>query len=398
MSSDYFYTKLPILENFLDVTDSGKFQSVPCDWYIIITDIVGSTQAIESGRYKDVNLLGASSIVAVLNIAGKLEIPFIFGGDGASILIPPSLFAKAKLVLLATSKWAKTQFGMDLRVGVVPVSHVTAANYEVKVAKLKVSDDYYQAAVTGDGLNHATKLIKNPATADIYSFGEVVNDIKADFSGLECRWQDIVSKHGEMVSLIVSATSSDCETNNKIYRNLIKKIHEIYGKEELWNPIESKQLQLAFSYKYLKSEVYLRAKSNRFCDRRIYFLKIFLEIFLGWFLMKHKIKLPDGDWGNYKDNVVATTDYKKFDDMLKMILDSNREQTEQLTRYLESNYRKGKLVYGLHISNRALMTCLVFERHGRQVHFVDGADGGYATAAKEMKHRIKRKQNSRAVV
>jgi hypothetical protein len=45
-------------------------------------------------------------------------------------------------------------------------------------------------------------------------------------------------------------------------------------------------------------------------------------------------------------------------------------------------------VYGLHISDRALMTCLVFERNGRQVHFVDGADGGYALAAKEMKQKL----------
>jgi hypothetical protein len=35
------------------------------------------------------------------------------------------------------------------------------------------------------------------------------------------------------------------------------------------------------------------------------------------------------------------------------------------------------------------MTCLVFERGGQQVHFVDGADGGYALAAKDMKQRMK---------
>jgi hypothetical protein len=65
-----------------------------------------------------------------------------------------------------------------------------------------------------------------------------------------------------------------------------------------------------------------------------------------------------------------------------------------LNRYLKNNYKKGKLVYGLHISDRALMTCLVFERNGRQVHFVDGADGGYAVAAKAMKRRINRKRGS----
>ncbi|MEP0899817.1 DUF3095 family protein [Nodosilinea sp. FACHB-13] len=41
--------------------------------------------------------------------------------------------------------------------------------------------------------------------------------------------------------------------------------------------------------------------------------------------------------------------------------------------------------------DRALMTCLVFERSGREVHFVDGADGGYALAAKPLKEKLKRK-------
>jgi hypothetical protein len=40
------------------------------------------------------------------------------------------------------------------------------------------------------------------------------------------------------------------------------------------------------------------------------------------------------------------------------------------------------------------MTCLVFERNGNQVHFIDGADGGYAIAAKGMKQRINSKVSS----
>ncbi|NER19720.1 MAG: DUF3095 domain-containing protein [Symploca sp. SIO1C2] len=388
MSTDYFYTELPTLASFLDITDSDKFQSAPRDWYIVITDIVGSTQAIESGRYKDVNLLGASSIVAVLNIAGNLEIPFIFGGDGASLLIPPSLFAKTRLALLATSQWAKTEFKMDLRIGAVPVSVVTAANYKLKVAKIKISDDYCQAAFTGNGLNYATKLVKDAATAELYTVGKEARGIKADFSGLECRWQDICSTHGEMVSLIVSANSSDCETNNQTYQELIREIYAIYGQEDCWNPVNQKQLKLAFSYKYLKSEVRLRAKSGKLWHKILYFWQILLENCLGWLLMRYKVKLADSNWGAYKNHLIMTTDYQKFEDMLKMTLDGNRQQREQLTRYLEDNYRKGKLVYGLQVSERALMTCLVFERHGQQVHFVDGADGGYAAAAKEMKKRL----------
>jgi len=70
MDTEAFYAELPVLDNFLDITDSRSFMPVPSDWYVVITDIVGSTKAIESGKYKAVNLIGACSIVAVLNIAG----------------------------------------------------------------------------------------------------------------------------------------------------------------------------------------------------------------------------------------------------------------------------------------------------------------------------------------
>lgn len=61
-----------------------RLSPMPPDWYIIITDVAGSTKAIEAGRYKDVNILGACSIISILNIAGDLDIPFIFGGDGGN--------------------------------------------------------------------------------------------------------------------------------------------------------------------------------------------------------------------------------------------------------------------------------------------------------------------------
>ena len=72
-----------------------------------------------------------------------------------------------------------------------------------------------------------------------------------------------------------------------------------------------------------------------------------------------------------------------------MVIACNSSQSKKLAAYLEKKYKEGKLLYGLHISDRALMTCLVFERSGRQVHFIDGGDGGYALAAEEMKRRMR---------
>lgn len=393
MGTEFFYANLPVVENFLDITDLENFHSVPKDWYVIITDIVDSTKAIESGRYKDVNLLGACSISSVLNIAGKIEIPFVFGGDGAGLLIPPSLFLETMQALSVTRQLAKRRFSLDLRVGAVPISAVTAADYDVKVAKIKVSENYYQAAFTGDGLNYATKLIKDPETAKFYHYNNPPRDAQADYSGLECRWQDIPSKYGETVSLIVEAISERSEFNNKIYKELLEQLLLIYGSEDYINPVAQENLKLAFGYKFLRAETLLRAKSNNSGQKLLYFSQILLENLLGWFLMKFKIKLSEIDWAVYKKNTIATTDYRKFDDMLKMVIVGNKVQREKLTSYLEKNYREGKLVYGLHTSDRALMTCLVFQRNGRQVHFIDGADGGYTAAAKAMKQRIRRIKN-----
>ena len=389
MNSENFYSQLPLLDNFIQITEIGNFFDVPEDWYIVVTDIRGSTQAIEAGKYKEVNLLGACSIVAVLNVAGKTEIPFVFGGDGASLLMGPSLLPAAQKALLATQQLAKTEFDLDLRVGVVPVKVVVAANYPVKIAKFKVSENYSQAVFIGGGLTRATELIKDPIAGKIYSIKNNGVSPKADFSGLECRWQDIPSKYGEIVTLLVMVRADFGQQSHLFYRNILKKIQYIYGKENSLNPIDRKNLKLTLNSTQLIKETLVRASSAGWLDRQLYLSKIQLETALGSLLMNLKVKTEELDWGVYKDMAIAATDYRKFDDMLRMVISGNEWRRKKLTRYLERNYREGKLVYGLHVSDRALMTCLVFERGGRQVHFVDGADGGYALAAKDMKQRMK---------
>jgi hypothetical protein len=151
---------------------------------------------------------------------------------------------------------------MKLRVGGVPVADVAAAGYDVKIAKIKVSENYYQAAFTGDGLSYATELIKNPETAHFYTYKNITEDAKADFSGLECRWQDIPSKHEETLSLIVKTVAGSSEISNQIYREVIEEILTIYGNEDYLNPIAKENLKLAFNYKYLRAETQLRAKSR----------------------------------------------------------------------------------------------------------------------------------------
>ena len=391
MSTETFYLDLVPLDKFSDITKTAKFVSVPDDWYILITDIVESTKAIEQGRYKDINLLGACSIIAVLNAAKKIDIPYVFGGDGASILIPPILYAAAKQALLSVQQLAKLEFDLDLRIGIVPVTVVMDANHAVNIARLRISENYSQAVFTGGGLTYATQLVKASGEGNIYCLVPSKAFISVDLSGLECRWQDIPSLHEEILSLIVLETSQASLNSTNIYQKVIEQIEAIYRNDLSYNPVSDKNIRLTFRTEALIKETKLRAQSRRYFDKLLYLLKIKLENLLGLLFMHFKLKIGAMDWGAYKTILTDATDYRKFDDMLRMIISGTVVQREALVNYLEAQYKAGNLVYGTHVSDRALMTCLVFEHNGPQVHFIDGADGGYTLAAKAMKARMQRK-------
>ena len=82
--------------------------------------------------------------------------------------------------------------------------------------------------------------------------------------------------------------------------------------------------------------------------------------------------------------MAANTDFVKFDDTLKMVIDVSLEQKEKILNYLNGRQLQKSLFYGAHFSNEALMTCFV-RSLSQHVHFIDGGSGGYAMAAKQIK-------------
>ena len=108
-----------------------------------------------------------------------------------------------------------------------------------------------------------------------------------------------------------------------------------------------------------------------------------------------KIKNNAGDWGSYKSRLVENTDYRKFDETLRMVLSGTEAQRQELSAYLEAKYQAGRLVYGIHPSSSAIITCVVFNYDTEHIHFLDGSNGGYAIAAQAMKKQLKAFQNNK---
>nr|MDQ3398403.1 DUF3095 domain-containing protein [Deinococcota bacterium] len=229
--------------------------------------------------------------------------------------------------------------------------------------------------------------VKDPATAERYELHDDGSGAQADLSGLECRWHDIASKYGETVSLLLLATTGAPAGDNALYREALGEIARCYGADADHHPIALDMLRPSFSISKLRLETKLRTGPEPLY-RRLYLWKIWAQNLLLKLFVAGKVVTGTTEWALYPALVQQTVDCKKFDDTLRMIISGTTGQREKLSRWLDARHQAGDLVYGLHISNRAIMTCLVFERMGRQVHFVDGADGGYALAAQAMKDRL----------
>jgi len=366
-----FYDQIPAIHSIEDIVDAKHYYDVPTDWYIAATDVRGSTQAVADGRYKEVNAVAAASITALLNLLSDEDLPFVFGGDGASILIPPHILDAARTALSATREMAQAQFDLELRVGIVPVLHVHLAGYKIRVARLEVSENFSQAIFTGNGLSHAETLLKQNEAYRI----EAIDQAVADFSGFECRWNAIPSRYDETISLMVMATNDDA-----VYTDVLKIIRDIYGNAEDRHPIIPSNMQLAMNPEKLSIEARIRHNTRDW--RRL--LKMLQGSIKAIIAMRFNIL----GWGEYKSIFLRATDHEKFDDTLRMTISGTQQQREDLDTFLDKLYQQGKIVYGIHPSKRALVTCIIFNHFGRQVHFVDGEDGGYTLAARQMKKQI----------
>jgi len=373
MSTTNFYANLKEIENFKDISKDSLYQKMSKDWYIVATDVAGSTKAIEEGKYKEVNMVGALTIISILNIDKKIELPFIFGGDGAFVLIPPSLLESSKQALLAIQKISLDAYSLNLRIGIIPIEDIYKHQKEILITKLKISKDYSQAMIKGGGLEFSDTLLK---ASDKYKITDKIDkNFKVDIEGLECRWEAIKSPKDETLSILIKAK------DESYYENILEQLDIILGNKQKRHPITKGNTKLSFNNKILAKEASLSTQNNILKKLLIYKLK--LINYLGKFLMDFSI----GEWGGYKDRVLSTTDTEKFDDMLRMVVSTNYEQTNELKEYLEEEYKNKNILYGIHKADSSLMTCLIFERHGRHIHFVDASNGGYAIAAKDLKKR-----------
>jgi hypothetical protein len=390
VSSEKFYSDLMPFTKFSDLTNAAHYREVPEDWWIIVTDIVGSTIAIEQNRYKDVNLLGASSIVAILNQLKGKQIPFVFGGDGATILIHESDLKAIRPALIGAQRLARDVFSMELRTGLVPVTELLKRGAAIEVAKFAISEKSQIATIRGGGLQLAEKLIKNPMPEfDKYRVVRLKEEAaeSANFEGLSCRWSPIKAQKGEIMSLLVMATVKEESASVKTYKEVIAFLESILDEKDS-RPVTPEKVDRGLAFSNLIKEMKIQAMGQSFFGHFTRLLSILFEVGVMRILIWTGAKVKGWFTAEvYIRDLSANTDFQKFDDMIRMVRDCTKDQREKILIGLEKMRAEHKIVYGAHFSNEALMTCLVFQLDNH-IHFVDGGGGGYALAAKQLRAQV----------
>lgn len=385
MSASEFFTRIEAFDEFSEIANIERYLTAPDDWHVVITDVEGSTPAIAQGRYKEVNMIGAACINAVLNICAGGEIPYVFGGDGATLLLPSDRLAECKKALLAVRRLAESDFDLSLRVGVVSVESIHAqSRARVMVGKYRLNPGNELATFSGGGIELAERWIKsNPD----YLLQPSADDGPPDLEGLSCRWEPLASQNGVMLSLLLQASSDDEQANANLYRSLITEFERITADSESGGkPISDASMKFRWPPRGLGAEIKATAgKRNRFR----FGLRLYFNSLVQWGLDRFDLTAGGYRGSQYRVELRNNTDYRRFDDTLRMLLDCKLEQADEIEALLEAHALEDSLIYGVHRSDSALMTCLVFNLdRSEHIHFVDGSDGGFTSAAKNLKAKL----------
>ena len=356
--------------------DPALYSPLPDDWSIGIADIVELTRAIAEKRYKAVNMAGASVIAAVTNALEGREFPFVFGGDGASFAVSPDDFDRAREALAATAIWVEESLGLVMRVALVPVEAVRAQGLDVRVARFGPSANLSYAMFSGGGLGWAEAAMKRGE----FAVPEAAPGTQPDLTGLSCRFEEIPSVRGLILSvLVVPAQGADPAAFRKLIEDVIALSERSPdagrpvppgGPPLRWPPagVEYEARASARRFAVQAARVRAGAYAVRLCDHALQYLR-------RRFRAENLCAAGGGEF-----RLPQIRRRTAHDPRLHAGIGA------ALTQRLAVAASAGIARYGLHRQDAAMMTCFTPSAlRSDHVHFIDGARGGYASAATALK-------------
>lgn len=372
-----FYDTIPVFDRFTELTNPAFYHPLPEGWLIGLADVVQSTNAIRANRYKAVNMAGAAVIAAMTNALPERDFPFVFGGDGASFAVPPEAEGMAREALAATATWVSEQLDLTLRVALMPVSAVRAQGRDILVARFGPSKNVSYAMFAGGGMSWAEAAMKRGE----HAVAPAPPGTMPNLDGLSCRFAEIPARRGLILSLVAAPAQ---DGSAEPFRALVKDIVELVERSpEASRPVPDGGPAFRWPPNGLDLEARTWRSTVPLALRRLYLLWFTA---IGYFVINYKIPVGKFVPRIYLKDLVDNSDFRKYDDALRMVLDCTPALASAIEQRLVEAAAIGVARYGVHRQGAAVMTCFTPSvLRTDHVHFIDGAEGGYAQAAVALK-------------
>lgn len=374
-----FFDRLAPLRRTAQTFDTSHYVPAPDDWWLVATDIVDSTRSVAAGAHKTVNFVAAMAIAALKNLCAPTLLPFLFGGDGSVVMVPPQRSDDARRVLARLRGLAQREFGQRLRVAMVQVDALRAVGSDVRVGRFEPSPGNSFGVFHGGGVAVLEAAMKGRAHPDLAALADIdvsLDDGAAvDLSGLSCRWDTLASRNGKMLTLIIQGAADPGAVHAAVMR--------LAGEHGNPAPVQLDGLAPGWPPQGLMLEARARRRGG---SLGLAVLEVLLRSLLARLVFVVGRPVGGFDPRAYRAEVATNTDFCKHDETVSFVIDCALHGVGPIRDYLDACSARGELRYGMGLSDTALMTCLVTSASaGLHVHFVDGGDGGYTLAAQTMK-------------
>ncbi len=321
--------------------DPGLYKPLPDDWAVGVADVAQSTKAIRDNHYKAVNMAGAAVIVAVTNALGSRDFPFVFGGDGASFAVPAADAALARQALAATATWVKEELHLTLRVGLVPMA--TRARQRRRRARRPlcahriIFRSRHFPAAAWPGPDPRSSAANSP-----YRRRQAI--MRPDLTGLSCRYEPIPAARGLILSLVMQPAPG--RQPRSVPRGSRRYCPPCRRQPQGVAPVPAQGPGL----KWPPQGYDFEARAGRRAGESIVLrrAKVLAWTSLYFLIMQTGIKVGGFVPQKYTEQVVKNSDFRKFDDALRMILDCSPELAGEIERRLSSAATEGTVLFGLH--------------------------------------------------
>lgn len=190
-----------------------------------------------------------------------------------------------------------------------------------------------------------------------------------------------------MMTIMVQGTDGDPDETSALLVDVVKNISDILG-HRLQESAPASVHSMTFRWPPRGLKMEARSPAGRHTFLRRYVEVLASSLIQSWC---ERLDRRAGPYNApvYRDELRSNMDFRKYDGILRMVLDVRESRAGSIERYLRRENDAGRLIFGVHLADTALMTCLVFSlERSRHVHFIDGSDGGFARAAVAFKSRL----------